>query len=100
MHRGLVQQGLMPPNEDEETPQQQGPTPEQIAQAQKAEADARKSLADAGKAEAQGALAASQANAQQLENTVNQALLSQVVAPPQFEYIPPNALPAPGGFQG
>lgn len=99
MRRILVQQGLLEPEEGEQPPQR-GPSPEQIAMAQKAEAETQKAMADAGKSAAQGALATTQAEAQNMENMARGMLLQQVVAPPQLEYIPANASPAPGGFQG
>jgi len=97
MRRILVQQGLLEPEEGEQPPQQ-GPTPDQIAAAEKAQADAAKSMANAGESQAKGALAAAQAEGQVLENQAAQITLSAAMQP--MVYVPPNALPAPGGFPG
>lgn len=94
MRRLLVQQGLLEPEEGEQ-PQQQGPDPAQMAKAEKDAADAQSS-------QARAALYAAQADGQSLENQANAMQLdaiSSVMAPP-MQYIPPNALPAPGGFPG
>lgn len=101
MRRILVGQGLLEPEEGEPGPQQQGPTPDQIAEAKKNEADANKAMADAQNSQARAGLAAAQAEGQMLENQRTQLennIASAMIAP--MEYIPPQALPAPGGFPG
>lgn len=96
----LVQQNLLPPEEGE-APPQQGPNPKDMADMAKAAADADKAAADAQKSQAQGALAAAQADGQIIQNQEEQLKLGIATAMLQpLQYIPPNALPAPGGFPG
>lgn len=94
MRKILVGQGLLQPEEGDEPPQQQQPNPKDIADAEKAQADAIN-------AQARAALAAAQADGQIIENQKEQMGLNVANAVIQdFTYIPPNALPAPGGFPG
>lgn len=97
LRKGLVAQGMLPPEEGEEPPAPPPPDPKMVADARKAEADAALSEAKAGEIAAK--LPASveklvaEAVALQLQNLG--VIAPPMMAAPMSQYGPPMSLPPP-----